>query len=419
MSEPVDITITRETVNDETVRIVAWRVEAGSRVEKGQLVCEAETSKAVMEIFAPATGILIRDAAVGDEVAIGIRIGRIAQGVAPPENQGRETQSFSATPASGAPQARLSAAARTLAAEHGIDVTAFRPGTLVRRDDLLRKAGVRAPATPAPFVSNVPTAGVDLEWSAVPRRKVAQNKVLTSGQHGALVSSVTVICRTPRLRERGARLGVLYVGLDALVVFEVARLLRRYSSFNGLYADDQMGVYREVNVGWAIDAGQELLVPVIAHADEKGLTQIAREMEAHFEAYVSGSLTAAALARCTFTVSNLAGHSVSVFNPLISQGQSAVLGIGSEVTRLEGESLYLTLVFDHRVAEGRTAALLLNELRERLEAHSAMIEDERVEEPFCMICQRSGSALSQLRAILLKAESPPGLICSLCIMGLV
>src|ERR1700733_13233879 len=71
MPEIVFVTIPQETVNDESVRILAWKVASGTKVEKDQPLCEVETSKAVMDIEAPETGVVMYSAKAGEEVPVG------------------------------------------------------------------------------------------------------------------------------------------------------------------------------------------------------------------------------------------------------------------------------------------------------------------------------------------------------------
>jgi pyruvate/2-oxoglutarate dehydrogenase complex dihydrolipoamide acyltransferase (E2) component len=78
MPEIVFVTIPQETVNDESVRILSWKVASGSKVEKDQQLCEVETSKAVMDIEAPEAGVVMYSAKAGDEVPVGSTICQIA-----------------------------------------------------------------------------------------------------------------------------------------------------------------------------------------------------------------------------------------------------------------------------------------------------------------------------------------------------
>ena len=142
--------------------------------------------------------------------------------------------------------------------------------------------------------------------------------------------------------------------------------------FNAVHHDARIGLYENVNAGWALDGGQGLVVPVIHDADRKTVHEIAAVMERHVEAYLEGKLTLDDLAGATFTVTDLSGLGVSFFEPLIPPGQAAILGIGKGPD-YEGETiLHLTLAFDHQLSEGRKAAEFLQDLRERLEIHASM-----------------------------------------------
>ena len=152
----------------------------------------------------------------------------------------------------------------------------------MRRDDVLRRAGklppesapapaakASAPAKAAEPVENAPVAGVGVTWSDLPRRKIFEAKVLGQGQARTVQSQVTSSVRAPRLRARLERLGLTSLGLGALTIFEAARLLRKYPEFNAIHDRGRMGQYADVNIGWAIDGGQGLMVPVVPQADQK------------------------------------------------------------------------------------------------------------------------------------------------------
>ncbi len=472
-SEIVTVTIPQETVNDESVRILSWKVPSGSKVEKDQQLCEIETSKAVMDIEAPEAGTVVYSAAAGDEVPVGSTICQIfPEGMSPADAvmdmaQSRETgqpveeeaqavevrhkEERGALPAASAtkgeetiepeiadsdlPPARLTPVAAKLAAEFGFAKESFARGSLVRREDVLRRAG-KLPAEPARAraaapaakpaaaepVENAPVAGVAVVWTDLPRRKIFEARVLGQGQARTVQSQVTSSVWAPRLRARLERLGLTSVGLSALVIFEAARLLRKYPEFNAIHDRGRMGQYGDVNVGWAIDGGQGLMVPVVPQADEKTPQEIVEIMQRHIDAYVEGKLGTNDFLGGTFTISDLSGDGISHFNPLISQGQSAILGVGGELDPAGNEVFYLTLAFDHQLAEGRKAAQFVRELATRLEAHAAL-EPAPVQaapqtgEPYCAICQRDREALRAVKGLLVRSEIPEGYVCSLCLAG--
>jgi pyruvate/2-oxoglutarate dehydrogenase complex dihydrolipoamide acyltransferase (E2) component len=476
MPEIVYVTIPQETVNDESVRILSWKIPSGSKVEKDQQLCEIETSKAVMDIEAPEAGTVVYTAKAGDEVPVGSTICQIVpEGMSIPgpvdavaEPAPVETvKTFPASepaPAVAAastakaalpsdaavdaviddadlPPARLTPLAAKLAAEFGYAKESFARGSLVRRDDVLRRAGklpaeapkpaasspAPAKATAAEPVENAPVAGVGVNWTDLPRRKTFEAKILSQGQARTVQSQVTTSVRTPRLRARLERLGLSSLGLGALTIFETARLLRKYPEFNAIHDRGRIGIYSDVNIGWAIDSGapanQGLMVPVVSQADQKTPAEIVEIMQRHVDSYVENKLATSDFLGGTFTISDLSGDGISHFNPLISQGQSAILGVGGELDSAGNETLYLTLAFDHQLAEGRKAAQFVRELAERLEAHAAL-EPAPVQpapaqgEPYCSLCQRDREALKAIRGILVKSEIPAGYVCSVCLAEL-
>jgi pyruvate/2-oxoglutarate dehydrogenase complex dihydrolipoamide acyltransferase (E2) component len=463
-AEIVFVTIPQETVNDESVRILSWKVASGSRVEKDQQLCEIETSKAVMDIEAPEAGTVVYSAAAGDEVPVGSTICQIVpEGVAVPSQAPAVAPVIEVAPTSvpvaepiaaakvdlpadaavdpviadaDLPPARLTPLAAKLAAEFGYAKESFARGALVRRDDVLRRAG-KLPAEAAPAaktavpaktsvaepVENAPVAGVGIDWADLPRRKTFEAKVLGQGQARTIQSQVTSSVRAPRLRARLERLGLTSLGLGALTIFEAARLLRKYPEFNAIHDRGKIGTYADVNVGWAIDGGQGLMVPVIPQADRKTPQEIVEIMQRQVDGYVEGKLGTSDFLGGTFTISDLSGDGISQFHPLISQGQSAILGVGGELDGAGNETLFLTLAFDHQLAEGRKAAQFVRELAGRLEAHAALepapVQPAPVQgEPYCALCQRDVATLKSIRGMLVKSEIPAGYVCSVCLAEL-
>ncbi len=435
MTEPIPVFIPRASVNDDSAKILAWKMASGTPVEKDQLICEVETSKAVLEIHAPDNGVLVYSAAEGEELPVGTTLCTIlpagdAPGVEPgPRGIDRDSavSGHSVPQSEGLSPARLSAAARAAAAELGVDCSSFPPGSLVRREDVLRKARKPAPDIPG-FTpesragGKFAAPGVPVRWEDLPRRKLIEGRALQRGRRLAVQSSVTSICRTALLPARMKQAGFSGLGLQSLIVFEAARLMHKYPKFNAVYDRGRVGLYESVNVGWALDAGQGLVVPVIADADRKTLLEISSAMQTQLEAYLENRLSPSYYLGATFTVTDLSSSGASFFHPLIAPGQSAILGIGIGPEHGGAGLLYLTLAFDHQVAEGKSAAGFLQDLRERLEIQASLASGEAerensTEAASCVLCHRDSRTLQRSKLVLLKSEVPPGFVCSLCVAG--
>jgi 2-oxoglutarate dehydrogenase E2 component (dihydrolipoamide succinyltransferase) len=488
----IAILVPKENVNDESATLVAWQVADGSRVEAGQAVAQIETSKAVLDLVAPASGILRHEARAGQDVPIGAPIGRIGERVAQPVAVSNGSASHDSK-TNGSTSLPLAPSVRRLVTEGGVDPsqvagtgrggritkgdvvafleagtaeppapprstrfsrkalerlealgldrTSFEGRGLIRvsdiepshskttTDELGSKTIAKSPgvATPPPTLTlphkggGDQTAGVASHAEPLSRAKRTEGKYLRSGFESTLASVITVACPT-----RGFRAAF---GADstALIVFEVARLLRKYPAFNAFHDDGVGHYYDEVNVGFAVDAGRGLKVPIIREADRKGVAAIASEMRDLVVSYLGDSLTVEALSRGTFTLTDLSGEGVVAFHPLINRGQSAILGICSEVFpggSAEG-TFNLVLAFDHQLAEGRTAARFLGDLRDRLATHEASALSSRrdgatAEEPRCSRCLATHSVLARDGHALVQTVRGDGsirLLCKLCFEG--
>lgn len=437
MTEPIPVVIPRDTVNDDSAMVLAWKTASGMPVEKDQLICEVETSKVVLEIHAPESGVLMYTAAEGDEIPVGTTICTILpdRDVTPVEpvvvrNNDRESPvSGHSIPPTGHPApARLSAAARATAAELGVDGSSFLPGSLVRRNDVLRKARKLSDipdvaAEDRPIGGEFAARGVLVRWEDLPRRKLIEGRTLQRGRRLAVQSSVTSICRTTLLPARLKEAGLSVAGLQSVIIFEAARLMHKYPMFNAVYDRGRIGLYGCVNVGWAHDSGQGLVVPVIPDADRKTVQEISSAIHTQLEAYLENRLAAADLLGATFTVTDLSSSGASFFDPLIPSGQSAILGIGIGPEHDGQGLLYLTLAFDHQLTEGKKAAEFLQDLRARLETQASLAsgaaqrQDSEEAMPFCVLCHRDSLTLQRSRLVLLKSEIPRGFVCSLCVAG--
>ncbi|RMF92390.1 MAG: 2-oxo acid dehydrogenase subunit E2, partial [Nitrospinota bacterium] len=134
---------------------------------------------------------------------------------------------------------------------------------------------------------------------------------------------------------------------------------------------NEIHVYQEIHIGNAVNLEDGLIVPVLRNVDQKPVGQIAQESKALAEKARTGKLRVEEITGGTFTVTNLGGAGIDFFTPIINPPQAAILGVGRVAKRpwvvadrIEIRStMYLCLVFDHRVVDGLPAARFLGELQ--------------------------------------------------------
>jgi pyruvate dehydrogenase E2 component (dihydrolipoamide acetyltransferase) len=141
---------------------------------------------------------------------------------------------------------------------------------------------------------------------------------------------------------------------SAAVIGACARALRDLPLLNGAYRDGHVETYSRVNVALGVEAGGTLLLPVIHDVDEKDQKAIAREIEDLAEQALAGTLTSPAFAGATFTVLYMPAPK---FTPVITRGQAATLGAGTE---------WLTLACDNRIVQASEGAEFLERVTEAL-----------------------------------------------------
>ena len=181
--------------------------------------------------------------------------------------------------------------------------------------------------------------------------------------------------RTQMLDEFEKKYGTRLTFTD-LIVKAAARAILDHQIVNSSLQGNEIRIAGEVNIGVAVSIEGGLIVPVIRNADRKSLPRISSELKELVEKGRTGRLSSDDVSGGTFSVTNLGAFGVEAFNPIITPGQSAILGvcrIAEKPVVIGGEvavrsMMNLCLSFDHRVLDGAPAARFLQKIKELLES---------------------------------------------------
>jgi pyruvate dehydrogenase E2 component (dihydrolipoamide acetyltransferase) len=154
------------------------------------------------------------------------------------------------------------------------------------------------------------------------------------------------------------------VTMVALMVKAVTASLQAYPNFNASLDGDDLVLKRYMNIGFAADTPNGLVVPVIKNADQKGIIEIAGELTELSGAARAGKLKTADMQGGTFSISSLGGIGGTAFNPIINAPEVAILGVAKSSTKpvWNGKEFVprlivpLSLSYDHRVIDGAEGA---------------------------------------------------------------
>ena len=354
--------------------VVKWLIPVGGMIQKDQSLLEVETEKVALEIPSPATGILseiiVKE---GETVPVGTLLARIDS--APPSEVINRVGGVVVRPMEPAleGQGHHSPAVRQLATEHGVDLSQVRGtgagGRVTKKDvqDFVAQSG-----SPAKAANHTVEQSMGEEVIAfTPMRKTIAERMIHSRHTSAHVSTFFEVDFTGVAKFRKGR-DLTYL---PFVVRAVTRAVREIPILNSSWDERGIVVKKDIHIGIATALQDGLLVPVVRHADRKGLTQLAKEIADLAERARSKKLSPEEVQGGTFTITNHGGFGSLFSTPIIHQPQIAILGVGAIQKRavVLNDAIairpmgYLSLSFDHRVIDGATADQFMAKVKGYLE----------------------------------------------------
>ena len=294
-----------------------------------------------------------------------------------------------ASPALGAPPAetRLKASplARSMAQKAGIDLHQVHGtgegGRIIRRDveAYLSHAVATTPvATPAQ-----PAAAPYQEVPLSQMRKTIARRLTASMQeapHFYLTRAVSMEAAAT-WREKLNALSPHKISFNDLIIKAVAMALRKHPYLNAAWMGDHIRLYQEIHIGFAVAVEEGLIVPVLRHADRKGLSEIAAETVLLAQKARERKLAPEEYTGSTFSISNLGMFGIEEFTAVINPPEAAILAVGAiQPTPVVKDGqvvverrMRVTLSCDHRVVDGATGAAFLETFTQLLEEPARLL----------------------------------------------
>jgi pyruvate dehydrogenase E2 component (dihydrolipoamide acetyltransferase) len=412
MAEVIEMPRLSDTMTEGV--IAKWHKKVGDSVKPGDLLAEIETDKATMEFEAPVGGVLLYIGAPENQpIPVGVPIAIIGK---PDEDISAllpkgDSSSASARPRDSEPalaasgsvpspmpaptpveaaspsETRLKASplARKMAKEAGIDLRQLQGtgegGRIIRRDVeayLSRTAEIKAPSLPTP-PSTAPYQEVPLSQM----RKTIARRLTASMQeapHFYLTRSISMEAAAT-WREKLNALSPTKISFNDLIIKAVAMALRKHPYLNAAWMGDHIRLYQEIHIGFAVAVDEGLIVPVIRHADRKGLSEIATETATLAQKARERKLSPEEYTGSTFSISNLGMFGIEEFTAVINPPEAAILAVGAiqPTPVVKGDKIEIerrmrvTLSCDHRVVDGATGAAFLATLTELLEEPARLL----------------------------------------------
>jgi len=402
-----------ESVAEAT--LLEWHKKEGEAVARDENLIDIETDKVVLELPAPADGVLVkivkasRGTVVSGEVIA--QIDTNAKAAVSPIEAAAEAAAASkqdARPSRTPPP--VMPAAQKLAAEQGIDPSKIqgsgRDGR-VTKGDVLEHVGKPAsyaavPPPPAPAAAEKPSlpqprAPVNIEQllagrpeQRVPmsrlRQRVAE-RLVQSQSTAAILTTFNEVNMQPVIdlrrkhqerfeKEHGVRLGFMSFFVKAAL-----HALKRFPVVNASVDGSDIVYHGYFDIGIAVGSPRGLVVPILRDADRMSFAEIEKKIGDFGKRAQDGKLAIEELTGGTFSISNGGVFGSMLSTPIINPPQSAILGVHATKERAVVENgqivarpmNYLALSYDHRIIDGREAVLFLVAIKDALEDPARLI----------------------------------------------
>jgi 2-oxoglutarate dehydrogenase E2 component (dihydrolipoamide succinyltransferase) len=412
-----------ESVADAT--LIAWHRKAGEAVRRDENLVDLETDKVVLEVPAPADGILIdirkADGATvtSGEVLAVLQPGSVAGDRAEPKPaassapkatpapktppvKGGEAQPRTTEPASRqtAPEGTLKVgpAVRNLIEEHALDPAAIRgtgrEGRITKTDvidHLAQKGAARAGGAPAPSPRPATPQPPEAPATRVPRaerrvamtrlrQRVAERLVEVQATAAMLttfneVDMSAVVDLRKRYQEQFQARYAIKLGFMSFFVRAAIEALREFPQLNASIDGKEVVYHEYFDIGVAVSTDRGLLVPVLRDAQDMSFSEIEKAIHDLGTRAQSGEIGMDELTGGTFTITNGGVFGSLMSTPILNPPQSGILGMHKIQERpvvVDGAvtirpMMYLALTYDHRLIDGREAVQFLVHIKDQLE----------------------------------------------------
>jgi len=408
----VDIKVPQLSESIAEATLLNWKKQVGQAVAMDEILVEIETDKVVLEVPAPAAGVLAElIAADGATVTAEQVIAKIdTAGKAPATAPAQAAAPVAAAaPAAAAPASNSKAgvampAAAKIMADNGLaagSVAGTGKDGRVTKGDVLGAissgAAQAASAAPTAQKAAISAPAVQIPLGDRPEERVPMSRLrariaerlLQSQQTNAILTTFNEVNMAPVMemrkkfqdkfeKEHGVKLGFMSFFVKAAV-----HALKKYPVLNASVDGNDIIYHGYFDIGIAVGSPRGLVVPIIRNADQMSFADIEKKIAEFGQKAKDGKLGIEDMTGGTFSISNGGVFGSMMSTPIINPPQSAILGVHATKDRAVVENgqvvvrpmNYLAMSYDHRIIDGREAVLGLVAMKDALEDPARLLFD--------------------------------------------
>lgn len=400
-----------ESVAEAT--LLAWKKKVGEYVEMDEILIDVETDKVVLEVPAPAAGVL-SELVVGDGATV-----LAEQLIARIDTQAKVSPAAPLATAATAAVATAEVAIVAVASKAGIAMPAAaklmadhqlaagsvsgtgRDGRITKGDVLASVATAAKPQAAQPSVAPaavLPQVAVrTASLGDRPEQRVAMSRLrarvaerlLQSQSSNAILTTFNEVNMAPviemrkRFQDKFEKEHGVKIGFMSFFVKAAVHALKKYPVLNASVDGNDIVYHGYFDIGIAVGSPRGLVVPILRNADQMSFAEIEKKIAEYGAKARDGKLGIEEMTGGTFSISNGGVFGSMLSTPIINPPQSAILGVHATKDRAVVENgqvvvrpiNYLAMSYDHRIIDGREAVLGLVAMKEALEDPARLLFD--------------------------------------------
>lgn len=361
-SEPVQITVPSPGESITEVEISQWLKEDGDFVQKDEEICEIESEKVSLMLYAEVSGQLKIKVPAGESVAVGAVAAEIIPGEGTPVQATKKDVEINTTPAKNS----------------------------VKEDNKKEETNRIEKPKPTQATKSVVAEGEERsmrrEKMSQLRKKLSQRLVTVKNQTAMLttfneVDMLAIKNIRAKYKEPFKQAFDVNLGFMSFFTRAVTIALADYPAVNAQIDGEELVYHDYADIGIAVSSPKGLMVPILRNAEKMTFAEIEKGIAALAEKARSGKITMDEMTGGTFTITNGGIFGSMLSTPILNPPQSGILGMHNIVDRamvINGQMeirpiMYLALSYDHRVIDGRESVGFLVRVKELLEAPEKML----------------------------------------------
>jgi pyruvate/2-oxoglutarate dehydrogenase complex dihydrolipoamide acyltransferase (E2) component len=381
----------QESVNDEFISLISIKAKNGDFVKSDTIIAEFETSKALVEIRSETDGYIKVFVSENSDIKVGSVMFELHDtpveinmekgfdiNIGSKSERNIDKNNFTL----------FSNAALEYIEKYKIDINSLKHLSHVTSKDLDQKKNQdKKTLNEIVHDKNKVINPTDKYYKELSKTKKREYEYLYNVNSSSVISRLSTCIISTKEAIASSQIFIKSTPLP-IIAFEVSRLLLKYPNLNSFYANGQQAIYKNINIGFALDDGiTGLKVATILETNNLNLNSIENKITELTLKYPNNKLSTTELSSSTFTISDLFNSNIVSFHPLVNNNNSCILGISSIINN----QFVIDLSFDHRITSGKEVSNFLSDLKFRLEtrfnkiSHKQEIADQNIK---CIKCFR-------------------------------